>query len=699
MNIEQSIIDNTYKIIGEIGSGGGGVVYKAYHLRLEKYVVIKKIKDSVKGKIDLRGEADILKRLSHKYLPHVYDYITVDEDVYTVIDFVEGKSFDKLLSEGINFSDAQVVKWATQLAEAMAYLHGQKPMIIHSDIKPANLMLNDKDDICLIDFNISFSGDGFGQAIGKSDGYSPEEQYIRKSSNVILSEVTDISTPSAKHSMGVSEGSKSSRNYYKQIDLRIDQRSDIYSFGATMYHLYTGKKPEISTKTVTPVEQLKPQISDGLRYILNKAMAKSPDDRFQSADEVLKSLQNIHKLDDKHRHFVRKQWLKLGVISLCLTGFISLSVLGVLQLRVEKQEKYESIIESAEIFFDEAAYESVFEAASTAISVFEEQPDGYFWYARALYETRQFDEGIDYLSNVVYKTFKPVGSKGQQYQADIQYLMGNFLFEKEEYHEALNFFEQAIDRNPNNPEYYRDYAIALARLGEMDEAEATVQIAKTLGLEGASLSLVQGELSFKRLKYDVAALAFEEAFEQSDQDHLKSRAAIQCAQSYGMLNQSTNQIRILEQALIELPSSQQVMLLDMLGGVYTKYGRDTNQVDYFQMAIMNFEKLIRMGYAPYYIHHNIALCYQYMGNFEKAERKLLDNAEQFKDQYLPHMQLAFLYAEFEAQKNQSDRNYQHVYLSYLEAQSRYELSRQEDTQMVMLKNLMDDLVRNGWIVK
>ena len=79
-----TVLEKTYEIIEEIGSGGGGIVYRARHLRLQTDVVVKKIKDEVKGKIRLRQEADILKKLKHPYLPRVYDFIENENDVYTV---------------------------------------------------------------------------------------------------------------------------------------------------------------------------------------------------------------------------------------------------------------------------------------------------------------------------------------------------------------------------------------------------------------------------------------------------------------------------------------------------------------------------------------------------------------------------------------------------------------------------------------
>jgi serine/threonine protein kinase len=149
------LLDNTYRIIEQIGSGGGGIIYKAEHIRLQKEVVVKLIRDNVKDKINERAEADILKKLKHTYLPQVYDFLTIDDNVYTIMDFIPGKSFEEELKEGKKFTQHEIIKWAKELCEALKYLHEQNPPIIHSDIKSANIMHTPTNDICLIDFNIS----------------------------------------------------------------------------------------------------------------------------------------------------------------------------------------------------------------------------------------------------------------------------------------------------------------------------------------------------------------------------------------------------------------------------------------------------------------------------------------------------------------------------------------------------------------
>lgn len=147
---------DTYEIIGKLGEGSGGIVYKAIHKRLKKEVVVKQIKNQGMALKEKRKEVDILKNLNHSYLPQVLDFFEIGSNAYTVMSFIPGKSLKTLLQEGRYFQKKEVIRWAMQLCSALQYLHEQIPPIIHGDIKPANIMLTPKGDICLIDFNISF---------------------------------------------------------------------------------------------------------------------------------------------------------------------------------------------------------------------------------------------------------------------------------------------------------------------------------------------------------------------------------------------------------------------------------------------------------------------------------------------------------------------------------------------------------------
>ena len=194
---------DTYEIIGKLGEGSGGIVYKAIHKRLKKEVVVKQIKNQGMALKEKRKEVDILKNLNHSYLPQVLDFFEIGSNAYTVMSFIPGKSLKTLLQEGRYFQKKEVIRWAMQLCSALQYLHEQIPPIIHGDIKPANIMLTPKGDICLIDFNISFFMNS-GTVLGYTDGYTSPEQYQRV--------------------RNIKEGIR--ENFVK-----IDERADLYSLG------------------------------------------------------------------------------------------------------------------------------------------------------------------------------------------------------------------------------------------------------------------------------------------------------------------------------------------------------------------------------------------------------------------------------------------------------------------------------------
>lgn len=329
------IIASTYEVLEMIGSGGGGTVYLARHLRLNKKVVLKADKRKLTANLDLlRREVDALKDLSHTYIPQVYDFFAEGDTVYTVMDYIEGESLDKPLKRGEVFSQPQVIKWAKQLLEALCYLHspthGDPPRgIVHSDIKPANIMRTPHGDICLIDFNIALAL-GEKNVVGRSAGYaSPEHYGLDFSSDTTMTENNTELIDSGTATVPMSEPSTS-----KKVIIP-DMRSDIYSLGATLYHLLSGVKPAKNALDVLPLstKDFSPQIVK----IITKAMEPNPDMRYQTAEAMLYDFEHLRENDPRVKRRKVMCSVTVPVLVLAIVGGAFSSFTGLKRMEAEQK--------------------------------------------------------------------------------------------------------------------------------------------------------------------------------------------------------------------------------------------------------------------------------------------------------------------------------------------------------------------------
>lgn len=334
----RKVIASTYELIEKIGSGGGGNVYLAIHQRLGKKVVLKADKRKITARPELlRREVDILKELSHSYIPQVYDFFIEDETVFTAMDYIEGESLDRPLKRGEKFSQPQVIKWAKQLLDALCYLHspthGDPPKgYVHSDIKPANIMRTPQNDICLIDFNIALAL-GEENVVGCSAGYaSPEHYGLDFSSSdsgtatIDGNETVTLLDETATLTLSNAISSSSTKKIVPDV------RSDIYSVGATLYHLLSGQRPAKNAMEVVPLsdKEFSPQIVK----IISKAMNPNPDLRYQSADEMLEDLTHLHENDIRTKRLKRNNLIASILIAVLLIIGASTTFIGLKRMQV-----------------------------------------------------------------------------------------------------------------------------------------------------------------------------------------------------------------------------------------------------------------------------------------------------------------------------------------------------------------------------
>ncbi len=244
-----------------------GAVYEAEDIRLAgRRCAIKEIRLDVAADSAVRAqaqeqfyrEASILACLDHPTLPKVSDYFSESNQDYLVMDFVPGRDLKTIMDEarrqGQYLDERQVLGWAAQLCDALEYLHTQDPPIVHRDIKPANIKLTPDGRIKLVDF-------GLVKLLATSD-----DQTI----TVLQGRGTAAYTPMEQY--GGDSG-------------HTDVRSDIYSLGATLYHLLTNQLPLdakqrfLHPRTLALPSTINPKISPSVERALMAALAMHPDER------------------------------------------------------------------------------------------------------------------------------------------------------------------------------------------------------------------------------------------------------------------------------------------------------------------------------------------------------------------------------------------------------------------------------------
>jgi serine/threonine-protein kinase len=268
----QTHLEN-YQILAKIGKGAMGAVYKARQLSLNRIVALKILPPKLalnKSYISrFLREARVAAKLNHENIIYVIDVGESKGVYYFAMEYVEGKTIAELLKEQGNLPEPQVIEIALQVAKALdhAYSYG----IIHRDIKPANLMITDEDNILkLCDFGLA------------------KELDLRSS---VTTHGTVAGTPFYI-----------SPEQIKGED--VDTRSDIYSMGATLYHMATGELPfPGSSAPIVMVKQLherpapprtkNPRISRGLDAAIMKCLEKNPAHRHQSPSELVKVLSGL----------------------------------------------------------------------------------------------------------------------------------------------------------------------------------------------------------------------------------------------------------------------------------------------------------------------------------------------------------------------------------------------------------------------
>ncbi len=269
------VLQDRYEVMGILGLGGMSAVYQARDRRFPGVMKLCAVKEMKSHSLDpqmrqvaiqnFEREANILATLSHPAIPKVYDYFSEEARSYLVMEFIEGRDLEAVLSEMTGFlPQEQVLEWAIQLCDVLQFLHDHNPSIIFRDMKPSNIMLDKHGRLRLIDFGIAknFQPGQKGTMIG-TEGYSPPEQY-----------------------RGIA-----------------DQRTDIYALGATLHHVLTRQDPRVEPPFSfheRPIQSTNPAVTSEFAQVIMRALEYEPDRRWASADDMKRSLSTLRPAQVAH---------------------------------------------------------------------------------------------------------------------------------------------------------------------------------------------------------------------------------------------------------------------------------------------------------------------------------------------------------------------------------------------------------------
>lgn len=387
-----TVIDGKYEVLREIGRGGMSVVYLAMDTHLNKQWAVKEIRKKGSGKNDeivvnsLLAEANMMKRLDHPALPRIVDIIDNGVTIYVVMDYIEGESLDKILLEYGAQPEDKVINWAMQIADALSYLHGQKPPIIYRDMKPANVMLKPEGNIKIIDFGIAreYKEQNLADTtVLGTKGYAPPEQYSGQT----------------------------------------DPRSDIFALGMTMHHLLTGVDPR-NGEPYAPVRQWNPELSEGIEIIIDRCVQPASENRYQSCADLIYDLEHPELIT---KGFKRKQKQRLASFLVAAILSVVMLISGVACSFASTQvnnNTYESLIS----VMASTSLEEKISSYKQAVAIYPYDTQAYIKILEAYENEGQFDKAENNEFLALYNRYQDGFDVTTKELAELNYKVGMMYF-------------------------------------------------------------------------------------------------------------------------------------------------------------------------------------------------------------------------------------------------------------------------------
>jgi serine/threonine-protein kinase len=302
-----------YRILELIESGGMGTVLKAQHLFLKRLVALKVINQGLVKNWKMRQrfltEMQAAAQLCHPNIVAVYDADVVGNTSFLVMELVDGVALHKVVKNKGPLSIRQACEYAQQTAAGMQ--HALECNILHRDIKPNNLMLTPQGTVKILDFGLAryvtevVAEDSSVEVSLDSTDFVCSDADEGGTSNQPPLKTTSVSRRLTSRAMGTPDflAPEMALN-----PIQADVRADIYSLGCTLYFLLTGRLPfpvpdnrdklhHHCHETPTPLRELRSEIPERLAAVIDRMMAKSPDDRYPTPADVIQALKPFAATD------------------------------------------------------------------------------------------------------------------------------------------------------------------------------------------------------------------------------------------------------------------------------------------------------------------------------------------------------------------------------------------------------------------
>lgn len=585
MKLDGKVIEGKYEFIQQLGTGGMGSVYLVKDLKLGTFWAVKaieKTKDAKENK-NLLAEFDVLKKLDNPALTRITDISEDDENMYIIMDFVDGRSLSNIIKDVGSFSEEDVVNYSLQLCDVLIYLHSQVPNpIIHKDIKSGNIMLNKEGRIKLIDFGIAKEANNKWDdslLLGTAGYVSPE----------IINDVRNISP-----------------------------QSDIYALGATLFNLLTGIRLDKTSYPLSLLRNINEKFSEGMEYIVAKATHPDLKVRYQNVGELQKDILNIGKIGKEYENKVKIRKRNIGILLGTFIISLLITISGWSGYSKDLKKNFDNYINRGIEARNNMDYNQALKEFEEAQGYLENEKEGYYEIAKTYLVMGSNDECIRYLNNLV-------GNKSSLSKDEyINYLLGKAYLYKVNYKKSYEYFSKISDESKVDDDFYhlKEISKQFSKPDEINKEKFKVALLEfEKFIEANESDKAYAVVSYLALAdiYTYGADVLENAFEKEVEVILKAKKIN--SGDYGVLDKLASAYR---------EKARNIRFSDKAA-----YDNNLNEA----LKLYNQCLEIQPSIDTYL---NIGDIYLELNKYEEAENAYMEIIEINEDHYLGYLKLSSL---------------------------------------------------------